>query len=293
MFAGAPLFGIGWGQFGWHHFMLTGKEGHALTGLYNHAHNLILQVLAETGIVGGGITLAGMALWARNAACILRRPEGLWLWACALVLGVHSMLEYPLWNTYFLGIAAIVLGLAETRTLMLQRASLVRMTVAIFVTSCAWAGGIMLDSYYRLESVIDAHYAVPDRRVLERAHREMVDVTASFFLAPYVELAYARDIDLGTALLESKIAFTTRVMHFAPTGLVAYRYAALNALAGRDAEASDVLQQAVRAYPHALEGFIREFAAVATGNPEVQRRFLAELRRLDSKQKREELTLSK
>ena len=37
-----------------------------------------------------------------------------WCWC------VHSMLEYPLWYTFFLGFAAVVLGLGERRTVKLQ-----------------------------------------------------------------------------------------------------------------------------------------------------------------------------
>lgn len=291
MFLSAPLLGVGWGQFAWHNFMLTGKfDGMALTGLYNHAHNLLLQLLAETGVAGGAVVLAGIVLWVRNAAPVVRQPAGMWIWACVSVLGAHSMLEYPLWNSYFLGIACVVLGLGDTRSLQLHQARLARAGIALFMAGTAWFGAELLDRYYRLESVMNARYSASSRAVLERAHRQMLDAGTSFLLAPYVELAYARDIDLNTMFIGTKLAFTTRVMHFAPTGMVAYRHAALTALADNEEEARVVLRQAALAYPGMLQAFAGEFSKAATGNPQAQARFAEALRALDEARHRSEVT---
>ena len=63
MFLQSPLLGVGWGQFAWHEFDYRALNGIALFGFpHNHAHNLVLQLLAETGIVGAALIL-GMALY--------------------------------------------------------------------------------------------------------------------------------------------------------------------------------------------------------------------------------------
>ncbi|MGE5522558.1 MAG: Wzy polymerase domain-containing protein [Rhodospirillaceae bacterium] len=286
MFMSAPVFGVGWGQFAWHNFMLTGQlEGSPLRGLYNHAHNLLLQLLAETGAIGAGIVLIGTLVWIRHAWPLLSKASGWWIWSCVAVLGLHSMLEYPLWNTYFLGIACVLLGLSDTRTLQLHQARLVRLGVIVLIAGTAWIGTMMLDRYHRLESVIYARYGDKNGLALEQAHREMLAVRASFFLVPYVDLAYARDIALNVTDIDRKLAFTARVMHFAPTGMVAYRHAALKALAGNESEARAILSRAVIAYPMMLETFVREFAAADTGNREAQARFLTELQRHAAKRR--------
>ena len=279
MFLGAPLLGVGWGQFAWHNFMLTGETGGAgLTGLYNHAHNILMQLLAETGIVGAAILLVGVVAWLRSAWPLLKCPPGWWIWACAAVLGVHSMLEYPLWNAYFLGVACVVLGLGDLRTVELHQARLVRLGIGAFIAGTAWIGGQQLDSYRGLERVLYSHYSEHDRSGLQQAHREMLAVRRSFFLAPYVDLAYARDLPLNMADIDRKLAFAARVMRFAPTGLLAYRFAALNALAGNEAEAREILRRAALAYPTLLDSFTREFMQADTGNRVAQAKFLSELR---------------
>jgi O-antigen ligase len=291
MFLEHPLLGVGWGQFAWHNFMLTGKvDGMVLTGLYNHAHNLLLQLLAETGLIGGAIAAAAMVSWARSAARTLAGAGGLWVWACAIVLGVHSMLEYPLWNAHFLGIACVVLALGDTKTVALSQARLVRGGLVVSLVAAAWLSGLLLDGYYRLERVVNAQYADASRAALERAHREMVSVSAGFFLAPYVELAYARDLELSDLFIRSKIDFSTRVMRFAPTGMVAYRHAALNALAGNEEEARNVLRQAALAYPSLLASFTKEFSNATGGDAAARERFAAELHALAGNRRRAEVT---
>jgi hypothetical protein len=288
MFLDHPIAGVGWGQFAWHNFISVGAPGGTpLTGLYNHAHNLFMHMLAETGAVGVAIVSAAAILWARGAWPLLRSPEGVWTWGCAAVLGVHSMLEYPLWNAYFLSIACVLLGLGATRDMALHQSRLARFGVVLFMAGTAWLSSVLLDRYYILERVVNATYASSDHRLLDRAHRQMMTVSGSFFLSPYVDVAYARDIALETNDIDSKLAFMARVMRFAPTGMVAYRYAALLALRGNDTDARAVLERAAAAYPTLLDGFVREFSKADTGNPVAHARFMAVLRDITVARQRE------
>ncbi len=118
-----PVRGWGWGQIGW------GLEQASVAGhlhplpLENidNAHDLLLELLAETGIVG---TLPALALglawlwrvsgaWRRRArGADARRAALAPLLGCAF-LGLHSLVEYPLWYAYFLLDFAFLLGWAE------------------------------------------------------------------------------------------------------------------------------------------------------------------------------------
>jgi len=274
IFTQSPLFGIGWGQFSWHYFLLGGTvPGVSLTGLYNHAHNLFLQLLAETGLVGAGIIAIGSVIWVLSAVRLLGQPAGWWILATAAVLGVHSMLEYPLWNAYFLGVAAVLLGLGDARCVELHQARLVRAFAVAFVPVSMAGAVVMLDHYHRLESVLYSQYTDANRAALDRSHQEMMAVRAGFILSPWVELAYARDISLETAGVGQKLAFVERVMRLAPTGMVAYRLAALYALDGDERKAHETLQCAVAIYPSMLKEFTNVFRNAETGNREAQSKF--------------------
>lgn len=96
-----PWAGVGFGEFNlaW---TLTPFPGRP-TAFFDHAHNLPLHLAAELGLPLAGVVLAllGWALWraARaGAADAGVRGAGLFV----LMIGVHSLLEYPLWYAYFL-----------------------------------------------------------------------------------------------------------------------------------------------------------------------------------------------
>ena len=117
MFLQFPLLGVGFGQFAWHHFQLLPLlQASNISGLYNNAHNLVFQLAAEAGIAGL------LALFVSVGNLVLRPPPCApsaahwWGYAALGVLAIHSLLEYPLWYTYFLAVAAILLGaFDETR----------------------------------------------------------------------------------------------------------------------------------------------------------------------------------
>jgi len=117
MFMNSPLLGVGIGQFAWNNFqLLPVLQPSGIVGLYNNAHNLVFQIAAEAGIAGLLALLLPLGVWLYG----LRRSkfdEAHW-WGYAIlgVLAIHSLLEYPLWYTYFVAIAAVLLGaLDETR----------------------------------------------------------------------------------------------------------------------------------------------------------------------------------
>ncbi|MFN4115568.1 MAG: O-antigen ligase family protein, partial [Inhella sp.] len=98
--------GVGWGGFN-RAWTLSPFPDRPIA-FFDHTHNLPMQLLVELGWAWGGLVLlllsmvAGQALlaaWrARGEAAPLQRAALM----LALIVAVHSMLEYPLWYAYFL-----------------------------------------------------------------------------------------------------------------------------------------------------------------------------------------------
>lgn len=116
VFQTAPLWGHGWGSLSLQGFSTNifpkVYSTHGLNVLFTHSHNLILQLLAETGIVGALAVVGGYlaAIWR-----MFRRPAGqasLLLLALMAVSLCHSLLEYPLWYIYFLVPFALMMSLS-------------------------------------------------------------------------------------------------------------------------------------------------------------------------------------
>ena len=80
-----------------------------------HAHNLPLNLAAEFGVPIALLVCAGVAWWFIRH---LRRPPraiSLWCMAVVGVIGAHSMVEYPLWYSYFLIPFGLCIGFADAQ----------------------------------------------------------------------------------------------------------------------------------------------------------------------------------
>ena len=116
VFLAQPGFGHGWGSYAYQGFRENSVYAqdfrlYETNVLFTHAHNLILQLLAETGLVGTLLVVTGF-VWV--AWGFVRRPfsaASMILTLMLLVSLCHSMLEYPLWYVYFLAVFALMLAL--------------------------------------------------------------------------------------------------------------------------------------------------------------------------------------
>jgi O-antigen ligase len=116
MLASEPWTGVGLGEFNlaWTLTALPDRPG----AFFDHTHNLPLQLLVELGVPLGTLVLVlllcALVVAARRAwgsdgdAGVARRTA----FMIVLMIGLHSMLEYPLWYAYFLLPAAFAWGFA-------------------------------------------------------------------------------------------------------------------------------------------------------------------------------------
>lgn len=111
-----PWLGVGWGEFNFA-WTLTPFPQRPVA-FFDHTHNLPLQLAVELGLPLA-LLVMGLLLWALwQAASRAWRTDGPLGTAqrCAVLMvvmiGLHSLLEYPLWYSYFLLPAAWVFGFA-------------------------------------------------------------------------------------------------------------------------------------------------------------------------------------
>jgi len=259
MFLNAPVLGVGYRHFGWNHFELQARIAEPrMLGFTDHAHNLLLHVMAEFGLIGLCVLLLFAFLWIAALARQPRTASMWWIWAAALVGALHSMLEYPLWYTFFLGFAALILGLGEGRTVKLQFGQSGRggTIVILGLLALGWLGTIQLfRDYLVLENFLAFRYrymhATAD--INKRAKDMLMEVHRTSLLAPLVELGLARTISVDTDHLKDKLAVNGRAMHLYPIDDVVYRQAMLLALNGEQDEAERLWTLATLSYPEELE----------------------------------------
>ena len=264
MLRATPLLGQGFGQFAWQHFLLNAQlPAPRLQDIgYDHAHNLVFQTGAEFGLAGLGVLACGCWVWARSMAS-REFSACMWWLLCALaILGIHSMLEYPLWYAYFLGIAAVLLGVSETSAITIGGGTGSRL-VPVLILLLGWVAAANTYRDYRtLQSLhgIQSRGAGAERR---SATDVLLELRQHSLFTPFVELALARSIALNQERLEDKLSVNDAAMHFAPNPDIVYRQAVLLALAGEQQAARAQWDRSVANYPASRPGVIAVLEAMA------------------------------
>ena len=266
MFLSAPFLGAGVGQFAWHHFLhQAAGEAPAASGLFNHAHNVVLHLLAETGLAGALLIVGALLVWLADLRRATLDPAWWWLLSVLAVIGIHSLLEYPLWYSYFLGPAAFLLGLGAQRHFALRMPRAARAAVVLaLIAGCVHLVSV-IHPYRDFERLVfgTASQSSSDpafARDLMKVHREPL-------LTPYVELAIAHGVSVDQTQLDEKLALVTRALHFAPLEVVAWRQSLLLALAGEARAAREQLERSLSVYPAAQAEVVAELERLAPRHP--------------------------
>lgn len=261
-----PVFGIGWGAFSGRYFDFMTEPGViAPVGLYNNAHNILLQLFAETGAIGLVLFLAPLVVWA--FVVLKARPDARQWWLLAMlgVFGIHSLLEYPLWYAHFLGIAALLLGLGAGPVFVPKLARVGRAFAATVMMVGAWNLSFLWIDYHRFEALLrpssgqlrNTDFAA----VMTRLHQNSL-------LAPYIELFTAFPSAVAEENLSGRLLLNGQVIRFTPVHTLVYKQVLLLTLAGRAPEAQALLLRVRRAYPVAPEEFERDLARLAREHPD-------------------------
>jgi O-antigen ligase len=247
LFITAPWMGVGPGEFAGAGFVHGLPLELAANDLWTSPHNLVLQLLAETGLIGAGLVGAGLLIWLRRSANQFFGSANLALWwvlACTGIEILHAMLEYPFWYSHFLAVTALIMGVGAS-----GGTSFNPTTVRMLFASSAVAGtvllGINLRDYFRFElsSPIYAGRTLAAESELERDRSTLMQLSRGL-LAPKAELFLFLSLSLESGNPSEKIALGERVMHTWPLREVVLRQCIFLALAGREADARGLLNLA-------------------------------------------------
>lgn len=271
-FVDQPWLGQGAGNYPWASLVAAaGRSGDEQFMVAEHAHNFVFQLLAEFGAPVAVTVVLLLALWARQ---FLRQPWRLEHAWCGAVLGigaVHSLLEYPLWYSYFLGPTALLLGATDSwRTVTLAG----RRVTAYLVLS-AFMGALILGNmrsdYSKIEAASNFPLAAhPDR---ERAWRISMDRLLKLhhesLLSPWVLMAFTNLSQPSGQLAQDRANLCKRGIRFAPARSLVARCAMQQAIAGRDQDARALILAVLRAFPAERAATVDELAKGAKEFPEI------------------------
>jgi O-antigen ligase len=270
IFTQFPVLGAGLGQFASQHFQMGPLlQATNISGLYNNAHNLVMQLAAEMGLAGLLILFATLGMWMWQGVRAQFTIYHWWGYTVLLVLGIHSMLEYPLWYAYFMGIAAILLGTLDSSTYRLELRALGRLSVAAILLLGIVSLVQFQHGYQLLERTLASRpKSAGDTDFSQRMRAQLLDVHGTPLLQPYAELFMNTWIEVSADELDNKLALNERAMNFVPISTVVYRRAWLLAQADKQDEARLQIERAIWSYAADFPLREKELIALAQKDPE-------------------------
>lgn len=254
MFTQAPILGVGIGNYAWHSFALQSLpefKGVLKPDLFAHSHNIFAQILAETGIVGLASLILLIVSWVNQFKKSLFTPNAWLIAGVLLTLFIHSNLEFPLWYSYFLGIAAFLLGLGETRTVRVTFSpGLGRFGAAVALVLIASTLLTTLDSYRKISNLPDPRIEPQEQINMLLAHG------TNPILTPYTDLILLTMMPTNKDAIADKLSISTRQFYRNPDSYKAYKQITLLALDGQVTEAKELLNRTAQAYPSYVASYL-------------------------------------
>jgi O-antigen ligase len=249
MFMQYPMLGVGFGQFAWHHFQLLPLlQGSNITGLYNNAHNLVFQLAAETGIAGLLALFGSFAVWFYGLRRALPSAPHWWGYAALGVLAIHSLLEFPLWYTFFLAVAAILLGAFDETRYRLKLHNAGRLSLVVILLLGLLSLIQLRNGYQKLKDTLAIPIASENAK--SRIRDGLLGVQhGGSLLSPLAEQYIFTYADVNADHIKEKLALGSNVIHFIPSAGAVYRQAYLLAQDDQLDQAKLLLEQAIWSYP--------------------------------------------
>ena len=229
-------------------------------GPAEHAHNLPIDLGAELGVAAALMLVLGAAAWFRRLPQRAEPSQATWAGAIAGILALHSLIEYPLWHSYFLGLLALVAGaFGASRPIGWRLPSMVLVIAAV-----ALGGLILADvrrDYRLLENALELG---KQPATMPLAQASLLRIPPTSLLSPWVNTTACVSLDPLQVALGDGLAVCRTAMRFAPTIQSGVHMAVLQWRNGDKAGARELLHRLRRASydnPEGIDSLLAKLAA--------------------------------
>ncbi|WCM93048.1 Wzy polymerase domain-containing protein [Acidovorax sp. NCPPB 2350] len=227
-----PWFGFGWMQTSFAQFTPNPYDM-VTAGTHRHAHNLLMDLLVFVGIPLGLVLCAALVMWAIRALRCIKQPGHLWMLLFVAALGVHAMLEYPLYYAYFLLPCGLMVGALNEALRFRPVGQTGRLPVAGLMGLAGVGLVIMIHDYVRIEE--DFFSLRFERQQLAAPSERLAPEVVS--LTQLQDQMWLIRVDPGKAHSEPDIDRALRTTKLLPSTVTIYKLAAMYAVAGMQKQA--------------------------------------------------------
>jgi O-antigen ligase len=267
-----PWIGWGWGELDYAHF-ITLYPGPRFCEILDNAHNLPLQLAVELGVPAAVAILGGLGWWVwRAQPWREKEPLRQMAWGVLAVIGLHSLLEYPLWYGPFqlaAGLCALLLcfpasaiagaytgdvglrcanptyregGVAQDFKEKGALAHYLRALIAIALI--AILAGVAV-SYYRVSQI----YLPPEQRSAAYREDTLAKVRGNWLFRNQARFAELSVTTLTPGNAAAVYALAKAMLHYSPEPRVIEKLIESAVMLGRDDEALQYVARYRAAFP--------------------------------------------
>ena len=254
LIAQKPMSGHGWGSLAYAHYS-TEFTGDRFMEMLDNAHNLPLHLAVELGLPVA-LAFCGLVIWGIAKAKPWResRPERLMAWGILGVIGIHSMLEYPLWyGPFFLtAMLCVTILLQDTLQFFIQKWSIAgikyaRYAIRLIAISLLCFTAFAAFDYHRVSQI----YLQPEERSSWYADDALGAAQKSVLFQSHAKFAELVITPLSRATAPRVLELSSELIHWSPEPRVIEKLIESSVMMGLDDLAAFHLKRYRVAYPQA------------------------------------------
>ena len=233
-----PWLGWGWGETDYAHFM-TGYNTLRFCDMLDNAHDFPLHLALELGVPFAVAVMVLVGVWVlRRAPWREQHAWRVMAWCLLLVLGLHSLLEYPLWYGPFqmtLGLAIGVLWAAPDAPAREEAQEGPMLVAALLFIGCLYAAWDFnrVGQIYRQAASRDAAYR----------DNPLHHAKQSWLFKNQADFAELTTQTVTTDNAAELYPQALRLMHYSPEARVVKRAIDSGKLLGLDAQAQALTER--------------------------------------------------
>lgn len=260
-----PWLGVGWFGFGAQQVALAADF--SSTTYAEHAHNIVLNFAAELGFPFTLIFFSALLIWCWKTCCVksaLQHHTVVFVLMILLAVGVHSLVEFPLWYAYVLLPVGVLMGAVHQ---FRWQAASVQVPHWLFKVIVPVSLGLLSWGWIDYHRVVDGFIAF--RQVKDYATIPAQKITAPpvSFIPDYYDYFQLLRVTPRAGMSATEIQFVEKTSHRFGYVHVLDKLAQVYCLNGRTDAAQRTMQSLQRLHPLVYTEYYDYWLALAKTHP--------------------------
>ena len=268
LIAQKPWLGWGWGELDYAHY-ITLFPGERFCVLLDNAHNLPLQLAVELGVPAAVLVCGAVLAWVWTSRPWSETdPARQLAWGILAQVGLHSMLEFPLWYGPFQLVTVLAVCILWRRPMpqaagsdyLIQKSPLRHIWKALIALIAIAILGYASWDYSRVSQL----YKPVHLRSEALREDTLAKVSGTWLFADAVDFAVLTTTPVNRNTAQRMHGLAAALLHYSPEPRVIEPLIESAALLGRDDEVAFHMRRYRAAYPKDFERWSRANRAFGT-----------------------------